>query len=329
MSTRWVSNGQKKSEIGYRNAEQTGPYRTWYKNGQQEKEGAYKAGKEDGPWVSWYLNGQKQRECVYKDGVLNGRWTSWYDNGQKEKEGVYKNGKENGKWVYWYANGQKWKEVSYKGRNSEWKFRSRDGQKRETGIVKDIDGNTYRTIKIGEQWWMAENLKVTRYRNGDPIPNVTGESAWSGLTTGAYCSYENDPANAETYGYLYNWYAVNDPRGLAPEGWHVPTDAEWKKLVEYLGGYAVAGGKLKDTGTTLWKESNTDATNESGFSALPGGYRHHGGYFDIADYYAYLWSSTENNRYSAWNRQLSYVYPGALRDYYSKRYGLSIRCIRD
>jgi len=329
LTTTWDSHGQKKSEVSFQNGVQSGPYRTWYDNGQQEKEGAYKDGKEDGKWVFWYDNGQKQRECNYQDGVLDGRWVSWYEKGKQEKEGAYKDGKEDGKWVYYYDNGQRQSEGEYKEgkRQAGWNFWTKDGQKRETDTVTDIDGNTYLVIKIGEQWWMAENLKVTRYRNGDPIPNVTDKSAWAVLTTGACCSYENDPANAETYGHLYNWYAVNDSRGLAPEGWHIPGDAEWQTLVDHLGGESVAGGKLKETAG--WSSPNRGATNESGFSALPGGYRYGNGGFLAAGLTAHFWSSTENSRYSAWLRTLDVNHSEVYRNYNYKRYGFSVRCVRD
>jgi len=117
-------------------------------------------------------------------------------------------------------------------------------------VVVDIDGNFYAVVKIGDQWWMAENLKVIHYRNGDAIPNVTLRE-WSALTTGAYCDWGNDPNNAGIYGRLYNWYTVADSRKIAPEGWHVSSDEEWQTLVDYLGGSSVAGGKMKETGTEL------------------------------------------------------------------------------
>src|ERR1035437_4904310 len=128
------------------------------------------------------------------------------------------------------------------------------------------------SVTICTQSWMLKNLDVSTYRNGDLIPEVTDGSAWSALTAGAWCWYNNDSAtNASTYGKLYNWYAVNDPRGLAPTGWHVPSDAEWTTLSTCLGGNAVAGGAMKETGTTHWTSPNTGATNSSGFTGLPGG----------------------------------------------------------
>lgn len=206
--------------------------------------------------------------------------------------------------------------------------------------VTDINGNVYRTVKIGDQWWMAENLKVTHYRNGDTIPNVTDDSEWANLSTGAWCVYGNDESNADTYGYLYNLYAVDDSCNIAPKGWHVPTDEEWKTLEMHLGmsqseaddyGYRGTdeGGKLKETGTTHWNSPNNGATNESGFSALPGGYRYLNGDFKYMGYYAYFWSSTEYYSDLAWGRYLDCGSSGVYRYNFAKQCGLSIRIIRD
>jgi uncharacterized protein (TIGR02145 family) len=208
------------------------------------------------------------------------------------------------------------------------------------GTVADIDGNIYRTVTIGTQVWMAENLKVTHYRNGDPIPNVTDGPTWAALTTGAYCEYNNSIANVATYGRLYNWYAVADSRNIAPAGWHVASDAEWKQLEMTLGmsqsqadayGWrgTTEGGKLKETGTTHWITPNNGATNESGFSALPGGYRNLGGtYLDMGSD-AYFWSSTESSSNSAWYRVLYCLNSDIGRGTNNKDYGFSVRCVRD
>ncbi|MFH1891455.1 MAG: FISUMP domain-containing protein [Candidatus Zixiibacteriota bacterium] len=214
------------------------------------------------------------------------------------------------------------------------------GTGQETGTVTDIDENVYQTVRIGDQWWMAENLKVKRYRNGDPIRNVTENSTWSSLTTGAYCEYDNDPANVDMYGRLYNWYAVDDSRRIAPEGWHVPTDDEWKQLEMYLGmSQAEAdaigirgtdeGGKLKEAGTTHWNPPNTGATNESGFTALPGGGRYDHGEFASMVYDADFWCSTEIYSSNAWMRTLRNSFSGVDRSNYNWRYGFAVRCLRD
>jgi uncharacterized protein (TIGR02145 family) len=196
--------------------------------------------------------------------------------------------------------------------------------------VTDVDGNTYQAVQIGDQWWMAGNLKVTRYCNGDAIPNVIGESEWDTLTTGAYCDYDNEVNNVATYGRLYNWYAANDSRHLAPEGWHVPSDAEWQELVNYLGGDATASGKMKEMGTSHWHIPNVDATNESGFSALPGGYRlNRDGRFGYMGLSANFWSSTKDGKSPAWGRSLYYSHSQVDRFNYIKQYGFSVCCVKD
>jgi uncharacterized protein (TIGR02145 family) len=180
------------------------------------------------------------------------------------------------------------------------------------------------------QHWMTKNLDVDKYRNGDPIPEVTDNTAWSLLTSGAYCYYNNDSATyASTYGKLYNWYAVNDPRGLAPEGWHVPTDFEWITLSSCLGGNGDAGGKMKETGTTHWLIPNTGADNSSGFAGLPGGLRSNNGAFSYIGNYGYWESSTEYDIANAPARFLGYVFINFFSNNYNKADGFSVRCLRD
>ena len=188
------------------------------------------------------------------------------------------------------------------------------------------------TIQIGTQQWMDKNLDVTTYRNGDLIPYVTDPTAWAALTTGAWSYYNNDPSTNATYGKLYNWYAVNDPRGLAPVGWHIPTDAEWTTLEPCLNAIVPTGnvgGKMKVTGTTTWQSPNTGATNSSGFAGLPGGGREGNGTFLYVTYSGYWWSSTEGSSTSAWARGLEYDTGNIGMDNASKREGLSVRCLRD
>ena len=200
--------------------------------------------------------------------------------------------------------------------------------------ITDIDGNTYKTVYIGTQQWMAENLKVTKYNDGTAIPNVTDNTQWSNLTTGARCYYNNDAANNAKYGKLYNWYAVspttNNNKNVCPAGWHVPTDAEWTVLIDYLGGENVAGGKMKEVGTTNWISPNTDATNTSLFTGLPGGFRFRDGSYNYIRNYGLWWSSAEGYYSSnAWNRDLGYDLGGAGINSNSKEMGLSVRCLRD
>jgi uncharacterized protein (TIGR02145 family) len=194
--------------------------------------------------------------------------------------------------------------------------------------MTDIDGNVYNAIKIGTQIWMAKNLNVSHYRNGDEIPQVTDLAVWGKIKTGAWCYYNNDPVIGKIYGKLYNWHAVNDSRGLAPKGWHIATDEEWSTLTNYLGGIDIAGGKLKEAGTEHWLSPNTGARNESGFTALPGGFRTDYGAFGFKGTEGYWWSTKELRANGAWGRLLQYddsnLRRGSLKDH-----GFSVRCIRD
>jgi len=195
------------------------------------------------------------------------------------------------------------------------------------GTVTDYDGNTYQTVMIGTQEWMAENLKVTHYRNGDAIPNITDNGQWSAATSGAYCSYENSSSNASTYGLLYNFYAVADARNLCPTGWHVPTKDEWSTLIEYLGGASVAGAKMKSP--NLWINGSTGMDNSSGFTALPGGYRYFEGTFLQVKNYQEIWSNTLYDASNAWRLVLSATNTSVALSDNNKRIGISIRCVKD
>jgi uncharacterized protein (TIGR02145 family) len=198
---------------------------------------------------------------------------------------------------------------------------------------------TTSSVIIGTQTWTTKNLDVTTYSDGTLIPEVKDPTAWANLTTGAWCYYNNDSANGTTYGKLYNWYAVagihdTDPntpnKKLAPTGYHIPSDAEWTTLTTYLGGESIAGGKMKATGTSLWKAPNTEATNSNGFTGLPGGYRYdYGGTFKNIGGLGFWWSSSENSTTNAWYRVLNYGSGGAGR--YSRNKGecFSVRCLRD
>jgi uncharacterized protein (TIGR02145 family) len=203
-----------------------------------------------------------------------------------------------------------------------------DGNNIEYGTVTDIDGNVYRTVKIGTQWWMAESLKSTRYNDGQPIPNITGDSEWCSLSTPAYCWYENDIANKETYGALYNWFAVNTGR-LAPAGWHVPSREEWNTLLNFVGGQDIAGGKLKETGDAHWLSPNAGATNETGFTARGVGIRDIT--FMMIRETNYIWSSSPDpaDNSGAFQVHLYYGYPWANLYPMQKYSGFSVRCVRD
>lgn len=216
------------------------------------------------------------------------------------------------------------------------------------GLASCGGGVKTQTVKIGGQEWMAENLNVSEFRNGDPVPEASTAGEWTTASKKgipAWCYYYNDPANGDKYGKLYNWYAVNDPRGLAPSGWHLPSNAEWKILEMFL---RVAdadgrnyretddgeGGKMKEAGTTHWNSPNEGATNSSGFTALPGGCRFGGsfftgGYFNGMGYYTVFWSSTGFGSGYAWSRLLSCDYSEVQSNYYTKDSGFSVRCLRD
>jgi len=211
-----------------------------------------------------------------------------------------------------------------------------DNNTNNENTIKDFDGNIYHSVTIGTQIWMVENLKVTHYRNSDPITNVTSDDAWGKRTTEAFCYYMNNSYNANTYGCLYNFYAATDPRSITPSGWHVPSKDEWTILINYLNGEQIAGGKLKETGTTHWQSPNTGATNEFGFTALPGGFR-------FGDYYegdcaslgtaAILWTKDEvinaSGGTSAYYCMISNDNSEARIVYSSRSGGRSIRCIKD
>jgi len=196
------------------------------------------------------------------------------------------------------------------------------------------DGETYKTVKIGTQIWMAENLKATKYNDGSSIPNVTDASTWHSLTTPAYCNIDNtqDANIINTYGRLYNWYAVNTAK-LCPIGWHVASDAEWTLLEHYVG--LPAGGKLKETGTAHWKAPNAGATDQVGFKAVPSGYRGDGkrldliGVFDRFTHRASFWTSTEFSSALAKKRTLHSDVDGTHPGEDLKTYGMSVRCIKD
>jgi uncharacterized protein (TIGR02145 family) len=199
-------------------------------------------------------------------------------------------------------------------------------------IVSDIDGNLYKTIRIGSQIWIAENLKTTRYNDGTPIPHITDSVMWSTLTSPAYCWYNNEDSFKTTFGALYNWYAVNTGK-LSPKGWHIPSYGDWITLVSYLGGGNDVGGKLKESGTIHWKQPNKGASNSSGFSAIPGGLCFKG--FGSIFYDCYFWSSTPgmNEGYAHFCKLLFdnsdaifFISSGYLLN---NKCGFSVRCVKD
>jgi uncharacterized protein (TIGR02145 family) len=224
---------------------------------------------------------------------------------------------------FWYFNGYMWIGIVDHSDTldpNEW----------HCGIDVLFKGQLYPTKQIGTQCWFTKNLSSAKYRNDDPLTLITDGPEWGVYTIGAYCWYNNDSATYDTvYGKLYNWYAANDIRGICPTGWHVPTDGDWTILSNYLGGLSLAGGKLKEAGMAHWQSPNTGATNESGFTALPGGYRDTYGYFDYVGIIGFFWSSSEEDSEEAWTRRLYYNYNNLYRYSGFKELGISIRCVED
>ncbi len=354
----WYENGQLQSEISFKDNKIDGVFRKWYENGQPDTEESYKNDQLHGPKKVWHENGQLASKAVYEENQLNGIKQTWFNNGMPKAEMTYKNDQFHGPGKVWYENGQVAMEGKFIENESDgifrewyengnlksegkflqdqkvgdWAYWDQNGQ---VGVV-DIDGNIYETVKLGDQVWMAKNLKVTHYRNGDPIP-----ADWPSFS-GAFTIYGNDLPNAEIYGNLYNWDAVSDSRNIAPEGWHVPTDAEWQELEMALGmsqseandtGFRGTneGSKLADN-TDLWISGSLENDSEfgsSGFTALPGGYRGYDGPYGNMGYGAYFWSATESNSYKAWFRKLSNDSSVVLRNDYGWGNGFSVRLVRD
>ena len=198
-----------------------------------------------------------------------------------------------------------------------------------SGPLTDVDGNTYNTVIIDNKVWMAENLKVTKLNDGTSIPLVEENDTWFRTKDPGYSWYNNDKNTyGDTYGAMYNWYAVNT-NILCPDGWHVSSDEEWTALTDYLVGDEVAGGKLKETGTEHWMSPNTGATNESGFTALPGGYRSNGGDFYSIKVKGSWYTSTAMDATYVWRRDLSCARASIARWNNNKNFGFSVRCVKD
>jgi uncharacterized protein (TIGR02145 family) len=193
------------------------------------------------------------------------------------------------------------------------------------GSVEDVDGNTYKTIVIGSQTWMAENLSTTKFNDNTSIPLITGSGPWTALSTPAFCIFNNDSLG---YGCIYNWFAVNTGK-LCPTGWHIPSDDEWTTLTTFLGGEDVAGTMLRETGTKHWLTSNTEASNSSGFTALPGGYCGYDGIFGNLHRNGDFWSATEFSSIESYYRDIYYGFVNVTRTSSSKLSGFSVRCLKD
>ena len=338
LSKLWRENGHQLAETSWKADKVNGIVKFWYENGQLKSEESYIDDERQGLKKVWYENGQQQFEGAFIAGQLNGKIQEWHENGVPKREGKLLEGKKDGLWTFWNRNGEKSKELEYE-----------NGLLTNTILfqaVADVDGNVYETIKIGDQVWMAENLKVSHYRNGDPIPNLTSSENWKSSKSGAFCFYNNNDKKGTTFGALYNWYAVKDSRNIAPEGWHVPTEEEWKQLEIYLGMSQAEADGVQFRGTnegsklagnaSLWLfDGALKAEMEfgaSGFTVLPGGYRlSETGEFDgvggigsfwTSSYFDYVWES-------AYYRLIFYDDARSRGETNDMKTGLSIRCVKD
>lgn len=200
--------------------------------------------------------------------------------------------------------------------------------------VKDIDGNVYNVIQIGNQYWMKENLRVSKFRNGNPITNRSDGIAWKkdtipSLGGGGWCYFNNEQLNDAVYGKLYNYYAISDPRNIAPEGWHVATEVDWKTLIHHLGDSTLVGGYLKEAGVAHWFSPNTGATNSSNFTGLPGGKRDHMGNFTHNTIDAFFWTTKSIDNDYALFYNLDFMISGVYSYTALKKNGFSVRCVKD
>jgi len=216
------------------------------------------------------------------------------------------------------------------GWRAYWSKNTNNGQcSNGSSTVSDIDGNIYHIVSIGGQCWLKENLKTTHYRNGISIPTLANNANWQNATSGAACSYDNVASNSQTYGKLYNWYAVADPSGLCPTGWHVPTDGEWTTLIDFLGGGGMAGGAMKEIGISHWASPNIGATNSSGFTALGAGSRNDDGTYQDFGIDGIWWTSTSGSSTWAFNRDMQNIGSGIGSSVNPKASGFSVRCVHD
>ena len=331
----WHESGKKRKEINYISGELHGKFTEWHSNGTIKVEYNYISGKiNDGRYIIYLENGQKEKEesyskglimseGIYKDGKLYNLYeksVAYFNNGKIKTEGYLKNGLKDSIWTEWFKSGDKKNEVKFK-----------DGIitlliYENSSYIADLDDNVYSILTLGTQRWLGENLKTTKYSDGTLILNVTDSKSWQYLSSGAYCIYGNDPSKKERYGALYNGYAINT-RKLCPTGWHVPSDDEWTILRNYVGGPSVAGGRLKQTGTSNWNWPNIGATNSFGFNAIASGGRSNLGAFDFLGVVCCMWSSSSSNLLTV--RNINFKSGALYIDNSDNTFGFSVRCTKD
>lgn len=337
ISKGYYGGGLLKSETPYTDGKANGIEKGYYESGKLKWEVLYSDGKKIGIGKTYYESGQLMWETPYTGGKANGFVKAYYKSGELEIEAPYTNGLKNGVEIKYFKSGQLNSKTSYTNGTQNGIIE----EHAEGTPVNDTQTNSsdvlyyLREIKIGTQTWAERNLDVSTFRNGDPIPHAQTGDEWKKAGAEgkpAWCYYLHNSAYGQSYGKLYNWYAVNDPRGLAPKGWHVPTDIEWTTLTDYLGGNLVAGRKMKTM--SVWDPpanmgTVVTGTNESGFAGLPGGERNYYGEFNNMGFSGNWWSSTAYDSSHAWYRSLGCTYGYVYSSYPHKVEGLSVRCLKD
>ncbi|MDD4033490.1 MAG: FISUMP domain-containing protein [Bacteroidales bacterium] len=347
----WYPNGTEKSEMQYVAGKKSGKESIWYDNGLIQQEVIYLQNKKHGISKEWYSNGTLKDSIYYSNNVIaDGFYNLYKENGELERERSYTSGSLIKERIFTsrimkdgdcydtvqevYKDGEKANGVLKNNKkNGVWTMESNTGriiseEKYIDGtlfIVKDIDGNSYTTVQIGSKLWMKENLKVTKLNNGISIPLLQKKSS---SKMPGYSWHNDDIGYKDPYGALYNWYAVETGL-LCPKGWHVPSHADWAQLISYLGGAEVAGGKMKETGTSHWDRPNRKATNESGFTGLPGGWRDYNGNYGYGDEYGRWWSSAGGATGEAWYQSLGYNKSDITTHTNPKGNAMSVRCVKD
>ncbi|MDD3944912.1 MAG: FISUMP domain-containing protein [Bacilli bacterium] len=347
----WYPNGIEKSETQYVAGKKSGKESIWYDNGLIQQEVIYQQNKKHGISKEWYSNGALKDSIYYSENIIaDGAYNLYKENGEIERERSYTNGSLIKEKIFIsrimkdgdcydtvqeiYKNGEKANGVLKNDKkDGVWTMKSNTGRiiseeeyiDGTLFIVKDIDGNSYTTVQIGSQCWMKENLKVTKSNNGFNIALLQKKSL---LKMPGYSWHNDDIDYKDPYGALYNWYAVETGL-LCPKGWHVPSQDDWAQLISYLGGWYVAGGKMKETGTSHWDRPNIRATNESGFTGLPGGFRGSDGNYYRGDEWGLWWSSTGDATGEIWYRCLDYKTSDITKGTCTKEYAMSVRCVKD
>ncbi len=335
----WFESGQLATEVNFINGIAQGVVKEWYENGQIKSENILVNNIPDGKGILWYENGEKMSENEFREGLLDGKALAWREDGTPQSEGRYKRGVKEGTWVSWDANGEIITEREFA------KGRLLDEHLLLPNEILDSDGNVYETITVGDQVWMRENLRTTHYQNGDRILNLSSNESWASSSDGAFSYYKNNPTNGQIYGALYNWFAVDDHRRIAPRGWHIPSEREWQQLITNIRETSANNSNLEKIDSEiaaklagrkeLWKDGALKKSVSFGlsrFGILPAGYRQSdSGNFPYIGEAAFFWSSTESSTRQELALHFS-LYDGGSGFSSSENYkraGYSIRCVKN